>query len=219
MLRQGTFVSYKNKMNIGEKIIKLRKQNNMSQEELASKLNVSRQSISKWELNSATPDAYNLLELSKLFNVTTDYLLYDDYKSDEDIPKIKKVINDIKINKEKEIKNTLIQAILWLVAALCFKIAIYFNIVYPWLLHLNIILCIILSIANFYKYYKLRKDIYQSIDILLMLTFGIITILITYSLNRFTYIEIAFFAIASMILALLIYRIIISIINIIKNHH
>ena len=42
------------------------------------------------KLNDATPDAFNLLELSKLFNVTTDYLLYDDYKSDDDIPRVKR---------------------------------------------------------------------------------------------------------------------------------
>ena len=76
-------------MNIAEKITSLRKENSMSQEELADKLNVSRQAISRWEMGTAMPDANNLLQISKLFNVTVDYLLNDDYQSDNDVPKVK----------------------------------------------------------------------------------------------------------------------------------
>ena len=65
-------------MTIAEKIKKLRKDNNMTQEDLAEKLNVSRQTISKWETNIAIPDADNIVAISKLFNITTDELL--DYK-------------------------------------------------------------------------------------------------------------------------------------------
>lgn len=196
-------------MNIGEKIVKLRKQNHMSQEMLAAKLNVSRQSVSKWELNDATPDAFNLLELSKLFNVTTDYLLYDDYKSDDDIPRVKEVMSDFKESKGKEIRNTLIQAFLWLIAAIGLNVSLYFNLISPWLLHLGSILSIIFSLLNFYKYQKLRNNNYQTIDILLMKISALITILITYSLNRYTYIEIAFFAIVSMVVVLSINKMIV----------
>lgn len=196
-------------MNIGEKIVKLRKQNHMSQEMLAAKLNVSRQSVSKWELNDATPDAFNLLELSKLFNVTTDYLLYDDYKSDDDIPRVKEVMSDFKESKGKEIRNTLIQAFLWLIAAIGLNVSLYFNLISPWLLHLGSILSVIFSLLNFYKYQKLRNNNYQTIDILLMKISALITILITYSLNRYTYIEIAFFAIVSMVVVLSINKMIV----------
>ncbi len=196
-------------MNIGEKIVKLRKQNHMSQEMLAAKLNVSRQSVSKWELNDATPDAFNLLELSKLFNVTTDYLLYDDYKSDDDIPRVKEVMSDFKESKGKEIRNTLIQAFLWLIAAIGLNVSLYFNLISPWLLHLGSILSVIFSLLNFYKYQKLRNNNYQTIDILLMKISALITILITYSLNRYTYTEIAFFAIVSMVVVLSINKMIV----------
>ncbi len=81
-------------MKLSEKITMLRKQNGMSQEELAEKLGVSRQAISRWEMGSAMPDAGNLLQISKLFGVTADYLLNDDYVSDNDIPKIQKVKED-----------------------------------------------------------------------------------------------------------------------------
>lgn len=64
-------------MNIAEKIILLRKKKGISQEELANKLNTSRQAVSKWENNQSTPDLEKLVALSKYFNVTTDYLLTD----------------------------------------------------------------------------------------------------------------------------------------------
>ena len=62
-------------MKLSDKIIGLRKSNGMSQEDLAEKLDVSRQAISRWESGTAMPDANNILQLSKLFGVTTDYLL------------------------------------------------------------------------------------------------------------------------------------------------
>lgn len=81
-------------MKLSDKIIKLRKQHGLSQEILAEKLNISRQSLSRWENGTSLPDANNILQISKLFNVTTDYLLNDDYESDDDLPKIKKVKED-----------------------------------------------------------------------------------------------------------------------------
>ncbi len=70
-------------MILAEKILLLRKSNKWSQEELAEKMNVSRQSISKWESAAAIPDINRILELSKLFGVTTDYLLKDDIENTE----------------------------------------------------------------------------------------------------------------------------------------
>ncbi|OLU36555.1 helix-turn-helix domain-containing protein [Ileibacterium valens] len=65
-------------MNLGEKIMNLRKNAGYSQEELASLIGVSRQSVSKWELNDATPDLDKLLKISDLFSVSCDELLRDD---------------------------------------------------------------------------------------------------------------------------------------------
>lgn len=76
-------------MNLAEKITTLRKQKGLSQEALAEHLNISRQAVSRWEMGTALPDATNLLQLSKLFGVSTDYLLNDDYTSDQDIPAVK----------------------------------------------------------------------------------------------------------------------------------
>ncbi|MBR5291621.1 MAG: helix-turn-helix transcriptional regulator [Clostridia bacterium] len=76
-------------MNMADKIIALRKSRGISQDELAEKLNVSRQAVSRWETGAAMPDAMNILQLSRLFQVTADYLLNDDYSSDSDLPQVK----------------------------------------------------------------------------------------------------------------------------------
>lgn len=81
-------------MKLADKIIQLRKSRGWSQDVLAEKMDVSRQAVSRWEMGSAMPDAANILQLSKLFGVTTDYLLNDDYQSDDDIPKVKNVRAD-----------------------------------------------------------------------------------------------------------------------------
>lgn len=65
-------------MNLNQKISQLRNDNNWSQEELAEKLNVSRQSVSKWESGQAKPDLDKIIALSNIFDVSTDYLLKDD---------------------------------------------------------------------------------------------------------------------------------------------
>ena len=65
-------------MKLSEKIIELRKANGMTQEELAAKCNVSRQSISKWEADIALPETEKLLILGELFHVSMDVLLKDE---------------------------------------------------------------------------------------------------------------------------------------------
>lgn len=67
-------------MNLSKKITMLRKQRHWSQEQLAEKLNVSRQSISKWENASSVPDLDKIIILSQIFEVSIDYLIKDDYE-------------------------------------------------------------------------------------------------------------------------------------------
>lgn len=81
-------------MTFAEKLVQLRKREGYTQEELADRLEVSRQAISRWEMGTAVPDSSNLLQISKLFKVSADYLLNDDYESDDDLPKVKEVKND-----------------------------------------------------------------------------------------------------------------------------
>lgn len=70
-------------MILADKITNLRKKNGWSQEELAEKMQVSRQAVSKWEGAQTVPDLEKILALSRLFGVTTDYLLKDEIEDEE----------------------------------------------------------------------------------------------------------------------------------------
>ncbi len=74
-------------MILAEKIIKLRKQQGWSQEDLAMHMGVSRQSVSKWESMASIPDLDKIIKLSELFGVSTDYLLKDEVE-DEPVPEL-----------------------------------------------------------------------------------------------------------------------------------
>ena len=65
-------------MIFADKVVQLRKKSGWSQEELAEKLNVTRQSVSKWEGAQSIPDLEKILQLAQIFGVSTDYLLKDE---------------------------------------------------------------------------------------------------------------------------------------------
>lgn len=84
---------------ISEKIIKLRKQNNMTQRALAKKLNLSHTAIGKYERHEAEPDIKTLILLSNIFNVSIDYLVKDDvnviFVLKDDLFKVKSLSEEI----------------------------------------------------------------------------------------------------------------------------
>lgn len=86
-------------MKLSEKLQKIRKENNITQEGLADKLNVSRQAVSKWESGSAYPDTEKLIQISKIFNVSLDELINDniDRNNNNSSQKISfmEILNDI----------------------------------------------------------------------------------------------------------------------------
>ncbi len=82
-------------MILADKIMKLRKQAGWSQEDLAMKLDVSRQSVSKWESASSIPDLNRIISLAEIFGVSTDYLLKDDVE----------VIETIGVDKEPGVRK------------------------------------------------------------------------------------------------------------------
>ncbi len=71
---------------IADRLLKLRKKNGFSQEELAEKLGISRQAVSKWERAEASPDTDNLIRLAKLYGISLDELLLDGEAEEDDIP-------------------------------------------------------------------------------------------------------------------------------------
>lgn len=70
-------------MTIGERLYKLRKDKNISQEELANALDVSRQTVSKWETDQSTPDFDKIIPLCEFFGITSDELLTGNYNIKE----------------------------------------------------------------------------------------------------------------------------------------
>ena len=114
-------------MILADKIIRLRKRNGWSQEELADKLNVSRQAVSKWEATQTTPDLEKILQLSNLFGVTTDYLLKDEIEDEEfsdstyDLPLRKlslKEANDYLQERKKASVSTAVATLLCICSAI-----------------------------------------------------------------------------------------------------
>jgi len=98
-------------MNFGEKLTKLRKQKGLSQEELGYELNVTRQTISKWELGQTTPEMEKLVEMSRVFGVTVDELTSQEETSNNETQKIEdRPIND------KPQNNSTLKVVLIIVA-------------------------------------------------------------------------------------------------------
>ncbi|MCR5722886.1 MAG: helix-turn-helix transcriptional regulator [Lachnospiraceae bacterium] len=81
-------------MEFNNKLYELRKQKGLSQEELAGRLNVSRQTISKWEVGESAPDMDNLVSISELFGVSLDELVLDK-TSEKEQPSVQVVRSEL----------------------------------------------------------------------------------------------------------------------------
>lgn len=112
-------------MEFGKKIQFLRKENRMSQEKLAERINVSRQAISKWEQGTAVPDTDNIVQLSKFFQVPIEYLLFDEYDSVEEVEPTSNQETTLGIKKERSVLMIIVGAILEILAV-CFAYIIQY---------------------------------------------------------------------------------------------
>lgn len=110
-------------MNFGNKLVKLRKENKLSQEDLADKLGVSRQTISNWELNVTKPDIDYIKKISKLFCISIDEILNNDVRNilEEKISNTERLTN----KNTKNIKILLITLYCIILSALIFVIIYY----------------------------------------------------------------------------------------------
>lgn len=124
---------------IANRLIKLRKENGYSQEQLADALNISRQAISKWERGEASPDTDNLIELAKLYGVSVDYLLGLDLKEEKEDP-IEEVFNEESKKKQNKFK-VIFDSIVGIGSVVLYVIlGAVFNLWHPaWLIFLLII--------------------------------------------------------------------------------
>ena len=123
-------------MTTGEKLQKLRKDNNYTQEELADIMNVSRQSISKWESDMAFPETEKLIALSKLYHCTIDYLLNTDNND---------ITSETKTNNEKTgVETTNIKRLPFIITCISAHISVLILFFCPWFK-------VVLDGSNFYN--------------------------------------------------------------------
>lgn len=121
-------------MNFNNRLYRLRKQKGFSQEELANRLNVSRQTISKWEVGDSTPDMEKLIAISDLFNVSLDNLI----TGKEDEPQITtetksdfvSVLNEKVLTNENKKKAKSALKIIGIIAAAVLVIDVISMIIY-----------------------------------------------------------------------------------------
>ena len=100
-------------MTLGEKLSKLRKENNYIQEQLADVLGVSRQAISKWESNITYPETDKLIRMSELFNCSLDYLLKDTEETDRKNQSNEEILFFRKHLRERKSEKTVWGIPLW----------------------------------------------------------------------------------------------------------
>lgn len=93
-------------MEFNNKLYELRKQKGFSQEELANRLNVSRQTVSKWEVGDSTPDMEKLIAISDLFGISLDELILDK------VPTPPPVVQSAKSEVYSEIKSDIKEKVL-----------------------------------------------------------------------------------------------------------
>lgn len=148
-------------MDIGLKIKKLREQQKISQEELALKIFVSRQTISNWETNKSCPDVKSLITLSDIFNVSLDNFIKDDIKE------MREVV------EKATIKNFNVISVVFLIELIVVAASAYplFSIkgnigIIIWLCLFAITLCTASKIEKFKKSYDIQtyKEILAFID-------------------------------------------------------
>lgn len=136
-------------MELGKNIAKIRKDNNLTQDELAEKYFVTRQTISNWEIGKSYPDLETLVKISNDFNVSLDILL----KEDDEM--IKKIDNEVKGSKKyKNITKYLLILFGIIILSICIYLLMYFNFKNNTIDRFN-------NIAQNYKFIKDENGWYQ----------------------------------------------------------
>ncbi|WP_034536102.1 helix-turn-helix domain-containing protein [Carnobacterium inhibens] len=162
-------------MELGDKLKSLRKEHNYSQNQLADKLYVTAQAISKWENNKSVPDIINLVGLSDLYNVSLDYLI----KSDKELQS-KLSIGTIRLKIFKWFVFSIILISLFLIITLAkAQFFMFQHGIGTWLV-MGCILLFILSIFLSLYFYIIKKDHFIFLWIALLTLSALICLSIFY---------------------------------------
>lgn len=173
-------------MNLGERLIELRKASHLSQEEVAFKLNVTRQTVSKWETNQSTPDFDKIGPLCDLFEIDPNELV-------SGIKKEEVNNNDNNYSKEKRTKGVVIGILLYFVAVAWIIISVPYLMINPiassavFVLICGVATCMIIYTLSVYKKEeKKEKETKQNklekqIESIVSLLFTIIYLFISFT--------------------------------------
>lgn len=171
-------------MNLGEKLYQLRKTKNLSQEEAAEKLNVTRQTISKWETNQSTPDFDKIIPLCNLYKISTDELLTNQLKEKrQNIEQDDQ--NEIKVKRARAVSISIFLyfiSIIWIIIGESIE-EINDNI----LVGIFMFICALATVNITYQFMSTSSKIdqkpkkkYKDIDSILKMTFLIIYMVISF---------------------------------------
>ena len=117
-------------MKFNEKLVMLRKQHNLSQEQVAEKLKVARQTISKWELGETTPEMDKLIMMSEIYNITLDELMKEENEG--------KVVNDPNSTNSQKLAGMTIKILKGIGVFLLISVILYIAVIVIGLIAFNI---------------------------------------------------------------------------------
>lgn len=141
-------------MTIGERLLELRKEKKLSQEEVADKLNVTRQTISKWETDQSTPDFDKIVPICDLYNITTEELL-------RGIKPEKTTLESNDMGKNKKAFGIGVGVFLYFLAVVFISVTVPLNILNPILASgIFLLICGVATAVIVYvcMVYKTKKD-------------------------------------------------------------
>lgn len=182
-------------MSLGQRLIELRKEKKLSQEEVAGKLNVTRQTVSKWETDQSTPDFDKILPLCELYGISTEELITGKKVviQEEKQEKTKEeIISDTPEKKSKRVKGLVIGILIYFVAISWIMVSIPVIKMNPiassaiFLLICGIATCLIVYTSIMYKKEKTEKEkekskLYKQIEDIVAIITTIIYLIISFS--------------------------------------
>lgn len=182
-------------MSLGQRLIELRKEKKLSQEEVAGKLNVTRQTVSKWETDQSTPDFDKILPLCELYGISTEELITGKKVviQEEKQEKTKEeIISDTPEKKSKRVKGLVIGILIYFVAISWIMVSIPVIKMNPivssaiFLLICGIATCLIVYTQIMYKKEKKEKEkekskLYKQIEDIVAIITTIIYLIISFS--------------------------------------
>ena len=148
-------------MLLGERLYELRTKNNMSQGALAERLDVSRQTVSKWENNLSIPETEKILQLSEIFSVSTDYILKGEEREEKAEPVyvyVEKEADSSSLESKEKITRKYVGLTLAIISGLLTVIFLFLTAAGFWILAIPTALVMLVGIFIYIREYRNRRN-------------------------------------------------------------